>query len=94
MNGAPLRIENVVNNFWSALTVSLVIAALDYILFPGAPRVSAFLTFVWIVFVVFAFTRFKWRAFWFLLGTPLAGYWLLVLYLIASGCSQNLRNCP
>jgi hypothetical protein len=39
--------------------------------------VSAFLTLAWIVLVVFAFGKFSWRAFWFLLGTPLVGYWLL-----------------
>ena len=34
------------------------------------------------------------RAFWFLLGTPLAGYGFFVLYRIAEGCAQNVKNCP
>jgi hypothetical protein len=49
---------------------------------------------VWIVLVVFAFTKFKWRALWFLLSTPLTGWWFIVLYLIASGCAHNVKNCP
>ena len=52
------------------------------------------LTLVWIGIVVFAFTKFKLRAFWFLLGTPLAGYGFFVLYRIAEGSAQNVKNCP
>ena len=52
------------------------------------------LTFVWIGLVVFAFTKFKWRGLWFLLGTPLVGYGFFVAYRIASGCAQNIKNCP
>lgn len=89
-----MRIEDVASNFWSSFTVSLVIAALCFIFFPGAPRLSALLSLVWIVAVVFAFVKFKWRAFWFLLGTPLAGYWLYIMYVIALGCAQNVKNCP
>jgi hypothetical protein len=52
------------------------------------------LSLVWIGVVVFAFTKFTWRASWFLLATPLAGYGFFVLYRIASGCAQNVNNCP
>ena len=88
------KVADVVNNFWSALAISVVIAAFGFIFFFGAPRVSAFLTLVWIVLVVFAFGKFRWRAFWFLLGTPLVGYWLFIGYLLASGCAHNVKNCP
>jgi hypothetical protein len=85
---------NVVSNFGSALAASIVIAALCFISFFGAPRMSALLTLVWIGQVVFAFTKFKWSALWFLLGTPLVGYWFFVLYQITSRCAQNIKNCP
>jgi hypothetical protein len=39
-------------------------------------------------------TKFKWRALWFLVGTPLAGWWVIALYLIALGCAHNIKNCP
>jgi hypothetical protein len=47
-----------------------------------------------LVWVIFAFTKFKWRALWFLVGMPLTGWWLIVLYVIASGCAHNIKNCP
>jgi hypothetical protein len=86
-----LRVK-VVSNFASAFAISLVIAALSFIFFFGAPRLSLALTLVWIGIVVFGFTKFKWRAFWFLLGT--VGYVFFVLYRIALGCAQNVKNCP
>jgi hypothetical protein len=85
---------NVVSNFGSALAASIVLAALCFISFFGAPRMSALLTLVWIGQVVFAFTKFKWSALWFPLGTPLVGYWFFVLYQITSRCAQNIKNCP
>lgn len=94
MKHAETRIEDVIGNFWSSFAVSLVIAAFCFIFFFGAPKMSALLTLVWIVLVVFTFVKFKWRAFWLLLGTPLVGYWLFVVYVIASRCAQNVKNCP
>jgi hypothetical protein len=47
-----------------------------------------------VVVVVLAFAKFRCRALWSLLGAPLTGYWLFVLYLIASGCAHNVKNCP
>jgi hypothetical protein len=94
MKRPATRIEHVTGNLWSSFAVSLVIAALCFISFPAAPKVSALLTLVWTVLLVIAFTKFKWRAFWFLLGTPLVGYWLLVMYLLYSGCAHNIKNCP
>lgn len=84
----------VASNFASAFATSLVIAALSFIFFFGAPRLSLVLTLVWIGIVVFGFAKFKWRAFWFLLGTPLVGYGFFVLYRIGLGCVQNVKNCP
>ena len=94
MHRVLTRIEDALNNFWSALAISLVIAAFGFIFFFGAPKVSVLLTLVWIVLVVLAFTKFRWRAFWFLLGTPLVAYWFFVVYLLASGCAHNVKNCP
>jgi len=84
----------IVSNFASTFATSVVIAALSFIFFFGAPRLSVVLTLVWIGMVVFAFTKYKLRALWFLLGTPLAGYGFVVLYRIAEGCAQNVKNCP
>ena len=102
MKAAPTKFEVLSNSFRSLFLASLVIAALGiaipFVTAPGAMdgaiKVSMFLTLVWIVLVVFAFTKFKWRALWFLLGTPLTGWWFFVLYLIASGCGHNVKNCP
>jgi len=84
----------VFGNFASAFAASLVIAALSFIFFFGAPRLSFVLTLLWIGIVGFAFTKFKWCAFWLLLGTPLAGYGFFFLYRLASVCAQNIKNCP
>jgi hypothetical protein len=102
MKAAPTKSEALSNGFRSLFLASLVIAALGitipFVTAPGAMdgaiKVSMFLTLVWIVLVVFAFTKFKWRALWFLLSTPLTGWWFIVLYLIASGCAHNVKNCP
>ena len=88
------RIEYMISDFWSSFVVSLIIAAFCLIFLPGSLTASALLSLVWIVLVVFAFIKFKLRAFWFLLGMPLAAYWLWVLYAIGSGCAQNVKNCP
>ncbi len=84
----------VFTNFAAAFGASLVVSALSFIFFFGALRLSFVLTLVWIGMVIFAFTKFKWRAFWFLLGTPLVGYGFFVLYRIGIGCAQNIKNCP
>ena len=94
MKRTRTRIEYMINDFWSSFAVSLVTAAFSFIFFPGAQSVSALLTLVWVVLVALAFTKFKLRAFWFLLGTPLVGYWLLVMCVIAYRCGQNVKNCP
>jgi len=102
MKAALAKFEALSNSFRSLLLASLVIAAIGaaipFVTTPGAMdgaiKVSMSLTMVWIVLVVFAFTKFKWRALWFLLGTPLSGWWFFVLYLIASGRAHNVKNCP
>jgi hypothetical protein len=102
MNATPTTIAALSNSFRSLFIVSLVIAVLGitvpFVTAPGAMdeaiKVSMFFTLVWIVLVGFAFMKFKWRAAWFLVGTPLTGWWLVVLYLIASGCAHNVKNCP
>lgn len=82
----------------TSLSVAVLGIAVPFVTVPGAMdgaiKVSLFLTLVWIVLVVFAFTKFKWRALWFLVGTPLTGWWLVALYLIASGYAHNVKNCP
>lgn len=96
------KVEALSKTFRSSFVVSLVIAvlgiAVPFVTAPGAMdgalKVCMFLTALWIIWVLFAFTKFKWRALWFLLGTPLTGWWLVVLYLIASGCAHNIKNCP
>jgi hypothetical protein len=101
MNAAPTTVK-ALGSFRSSLIVSLVIAVLGiavaFVTAPGAMdeaiKVSMFLTLLWAVWVVFAFPKFKWRALWFLVGMPLTGWWLIVLYLIASGCAHNIKNCP
>jgi len=102
MNATPSTLQAISNSFRSLFIGSLVIAvlgiAVPFVTAPGsmdrAIKVSIFLTLAWIVLVVFAFTKFKWRALWCLVGTPLTCWWLVVLYLIASGCAHNIKNCP
>jgi hypothetical protein len=59
-----------------------------------AIRASAVLAASWFAVVVYAFIKFGKRALWFLLGTPLIGFWFFVLFLIAWGCAHNVRACP
>jgi hypothetical protein len=96
MNATPTTVK-ALGSFRSSLIVSLVIAV-AFVTAPGAMdgaiKVSMFLTLLWAVWVVFAFTKFKWRALWLLVAMPLTGWWLIVLYLIASGCAHNIKNCP
>jgi hypothetical protein len=98
----PAPTKNLTRNFRSLFFASLFMATLSFavpfLIAPGARdgaiKVSVFLTMLWVALVIFAFARFKWRAFWFLLGTPLTGYWLFVLSWIASRCAENIKNCP
>jgi len=90
------------NNFRPLLFASLAVAALAF----GTPwlvgpantdtaiKVSALLAVLWGLVVLFAFTKFKRRALWFLLGTPFIVFWFFVLFLIAWGCTHNLKECP
>lgn len=102
MNATLTTVKTLSSSFRSSFITSLVVAvlgiAVPFVTAPGemdgAIKVSKFLTLMWVVWVTFAFTKFKWRALWFLLGMPLTGWWLIVLYLIASGCAHNIRNCP
>jgi hypothetical protein len=102
MKATANRVASLTANFRSVFAASLLIAALALAIpfgtAPGAMdeaiRVSALLTLVWFILLAFAFVKFKWRAFWLLLGMPLTGYWFFVLYLIASGCAHNVKNCP
>src|SRR6266571_1541607 len=99
MNGHADRAENATNNFRPLFLASLAIAALAFatplLVKPGntdaAIKVSALLALLWGVLVLFAFTQFKRRALWFLLGTPFIGFWFFVLFLIAWGCAHNLK---
>jgi hypothetical protein len=86
----------VTNNFRPLFLASLAVAAFAFttplLVRPGntdtAIKVSALLAFVWGVLVLFAFTKFKRRALWFLLGTPFIVFWFFVLFLIAWGCAK------
>ena len=101
MNATPSTLA-ISNSFRSLFIASFAIAvlgiAIPFVTAPGsmdgAIKVSIFLTLLWIVLVVFAFAKFKWRALWCLVGTPLTCWWLVVLYLIGSGCARNSKNCP
>jgi hypothetical protein len=102
MDATLITMKAVSRSFRPSLIVSLVISVLSIALpfvtahgsMDGAIKLSMFLSFIWVVWVTLAFAKFKWRALWFLLGLPLAGWWLVVLYLIAAGCAHNLKNCP
>jgi hypothetical protein len=56
-------------------------------------RASAVLAASWFAVVVYAFIKFGKRGLWFLLGTPLIGFWFFELFLIAWGCAHTLRAC-
>jgi hypothetical protein len=102
MNASLITVKALSSSFRSSFIVSLVIAvlgiAVPFVTAPGAMdgaiKVSLFLALMWVVWVVVAFTKFKWRALWFLVGMPLAGWWLIALYMIASDCAHNIKNCP
>jgi len=102
MDATLTTLKALSSSFRSSFIMSLVIAVLgivvSFVTAPGAMdsaiEVSMFLTLVWIVWLVFAVANFKWRALWFLVGMPLTCWWLIPLYLIASGCAHNIRNCP
>jgi hypothetical protein len=59
-----------------------------------AIRASAVLAASWLALVVYAFIKFGKRGLWFLLGTPLIGFWFFALFLIAWGCAHTVRACP
>jgi hypothetical protein len=96
------QVWTLMNSFRSLLIASYVIAivgvAIPFVTAPSgmdaAIRISLLLSVTWVVVVVLAFAKFRCRALWSLLGAPLTGYWLFVLYLIASGCAHNVKNCP
>jgi hypothetical protein len=46
-----------------------------------AIKVSAVLAVLWGALILFAFTKFRNRALWFLLGTPVIVFWFFVLFL-------------
>jgi hypothetical protein len=102
MKAAPTKIQALSNSFRTLFAASLVIATLGigipFVTAPGsmdaAIKLCMLLTLVWIALVIFVFTKFKWRGLWCLLGAPLTGYWFIVLYLIATGCAHNIKNCP
>jgi hypothetical protein len=92
----------MVTSFRSLLLISLGVALLAFVMpwavKPGstdlAIRASGIVAAVWLSTVVYAIIRFKRRGLWFLVGTPLIGFWFFVLFLIAWGCAHNLRACP
>jgi hypothetical protein len=58
-----------------------------------AIKASAVLAASWVAIVVYAFAKFKKCGLWFLLGTPLIGFWFFVLFVIAWGCAHNIKAC-
>lgn len=102
MKDAPTKAADLTNSFRSLLLASLLMAALCFAVpflvapgaWDGAIKVSEFLTMLWIILVIVAFTKFKWRGFWFFIGAPLVGYWFYVLYSIVLACAENIKNCP
>jgi hypothetical protein len=59
-----------------------------------AIKVSAVLAVLSGVLILFAFTKFRKRALWFLLGTPVIVFWFFVLFLIAWASAHNIKACP
>jgi hypothetical protein len=95
-------VSMVIKAFRPLLLISLALAILAFVT-PLAVRpastdlaikVSAVLAASWVAIVVYAFAKFKKRGLWFLLGTPLIGFWFFVLFVIAWGCAHNIRACP
>lgn len=90
------------NSFRRLFVASLVVAVIAFgapwLVNPGstdtAIKVSALLAFVWWLLVVSAFLKFRQHALWFLIGTPLVGFWFFVLFWIASKCAHDLKSCP
>jgi hypothetical protein len=88
--------------FWTSLLISISLAILAFVtplaVKPGntdlAIRASAVLAASWLAVVVSAFIKFGKRALWFLVGTPLIGFWFFVLFLVAWGCAHAVRACP
>jgi len=92
----------VIKAFRQLFLISLALAILAFVT-PLAVRpasmdlaikASAVLAGSWVLIVVYAFTKFKKRGLWFLLGTPLIGFWFFVLFVIAWGCAHNIKACP
>jgi len=95
-------VNMVINAFRPLFLISLALAILAFVtplaVRPGsmesAIKASAVLTASWVAIVVYAFAKFKRRGLWFLLGTPLIGFWFFVLFVIAWGCAHNMKACP
>lgn len=99
--GIAAKLNCITSNFRSLLLSSFVVGTfsfgLPFLALPNestAFQFSLLLAFVWMVVIVFAFVKYQWRALRFLFGVPLVGYWFVVLYSIAAGCAQNIKNCP
>jgi hypothetical protein len=77
--------------FRQLLAISLGLAILAFVIplsvrparLDLAIRASAFLAASWLAMVVYALIKFKKRGLWFLLSTPVIGFWFFVLFLIA-----------
>jgi membrane protein YdbS with pleckstrin-like domain len=88
--------------FWVLFVLSLVIASasagLPYL--TNRNDVSLIMSIVlplclcWIVFVLIALIRFRWRGLWFFLGGPLTFWWPFWLAMIGYACAHNIRACP
>lgn len=95
------KVNGIANNFRSLLITSFAVATLSFGLpFLALPSEAAALKFslllalFWIGLTIFSFVKYRWRALWCLFGIPRVAYWFVVLYLLASACAQNIRNCP
>ena len=48
----------------------------------------------WLALLIIALVRYRLRGLWVLIGLPFVLFWPVMLYLLAQGCAENLKNCP
>jgi predicted membrane channel-forming protein YqfA (hemolysin III family) len=84
--------------FVLAASIALALASfsIPWMLSPHDPPivVAAFLTVAWLVLLLFALARYRWRGLWLLVGAPAALFLPALVLLLFIGCSINSSQCP
>ena len=84
--------------FFASLAVALASAVVPYVADPvdpfHFPYLMDFFCLAWTGLLILALWRFRWRGLWFLLGAPVALYWLIVAAGIGWACGHNVKACP